>query len=206
MKKKWTAGRLPWAVVAVVAIAVVIAVGGVFGWTSSPQQPTSPPSAIEWKLAAVWEGTSPLGGPPHSSGIENMYIMKHGSGYDKNSKLSQYVGNPDYCIDVITAGGQNVDVPYEIALDFVVDYRGDANDAALAYANKENTKAGFQWTSGFSYNENSTGAMEYVFDNTNYGQTNGLVYVNAVFDNNGNGWVMPAGAFAGYWIGLWVWG
>jgi hypothetical protein len=119
--------------------------------------------------------------------------MKHDSGYDKNSWLGQYAGNTDYCLDVITGPGQTVDIPYETPFDLVPAVRGDATDPYLAYACKENIKVELQWTSGFDWWDNSTDLVEYVFENSGYGTTTGYVRINAVFDNNGTGWKLPAG-------------
>jgi len=76
----------------------------------------------------------------------------------------------------------------------------------LAYACKENIKAEFEWNSGFSYHENSTDLMECVFENQGYYSASGYLRVNAVFDNNGNGWKLQAGAYTIFTIKYWCWG
>ncbi|MEM2192233.1 MAG: hypothetical protein QXG38_01300 [Candidatus Hadarchaeales archaeon] len=162
-----------------------------------------------WRLAAIWSGSGYFFVSENTDGFENIYIMKHGSGYDKNSWLGQYAGNTNYCLDVITGPGQTVDIPYETPFDVVPAVRADAIDLdgdPPAYASKENVKVELQWTSGFSWHDNSTDLIEYVFENSGYGTTTGYVRINAVFDNNGTGWKLPASSYAGFTVSLWVWG
>ncbi|MFN4132752.1 MAG: hypothetical protein ACK4GQ_00040 [Candidatus Hadarchaeales archaeon] len=186
---------------------LAIAVAGmiIFAWwgLSNPQNRSEAPG---WKLVAMWGGDGSWFSLENPSGIENIYIMKHDSGYDKNSWLGQYVGDNNYCLDVITGSGQTADIPYETPFDLVPAVKGDANDASLAYASKENVKVELEWTAGFSWHDNSTDMIEYVFENSGYGTTTGYVRINAVFDNNGTGWKLPAGSYAGYTVRLWLGG
>lgn len=186
---------VPLAGVGVIALAILVA-------TMIPAVPSGP----RWWLVAVWSSDGTLISPEHSDAIENIYVMRHDSGYDKNSWLGQYAGNTEYCLDVITGPGQTVDIPYETPFDLVPAVRGEASPPPPAYALKENVKVELQWTSGFDWWDNSTDLIEYVFENSGYGTTTGYLRVNAVFDNNGTGWKLPASAYAGFTVRLWLWG
>ena len=196
--KHWTGILL----IAVMALAVLLALS------------SSPTSSPTWRKVVAIRGTLPEGIVEvekflNPSGIENIYIMKHGADYDPNTNLVQYVGDTNYCVAVITGPGQTVSVPYELPLDFVVAVRGEATLGELAYARKENIKVEFEWSGGYYYRENSTDLMEYVFDNYLYGGSwpdGAWVRINAVFDNNGYGWTLPAGGYANYAVTLYTWG
>lgn len=168
----------------------------------------------QWRIAEVMSSDTPVYVfHEHSSYIENIYAIRHDWNYDKYSCLDQYAGNENL-FDVAIESDPALTVPYEVPFDFVVSLRADAeNDVnknsqyyPLAYARKENVKVQLQITGFASYLENSTDLMEYVFENYNYGQTTGYIRVNVVFDNNGNGWTMPAGGSLNYSVTYYLWG
>jgi hypothetical protein len=211
-----TRGNLAWVAVAL-AVALGAAVVASFILPKSPPPSTPPPTSTspEWKVVEVLKHDTPVYVyNAHTSFIENIYAMRHDSGYDKNSWLGQYVGNPNIVFDTASESAPTVTVPYEIPFDFVVAVRADAendnnkfgNPAPLAYATKENMKVEFSMTGFFEYLENTTDLMEFIFENQNYGQTTGYLRVNCIFDNNGNGWTVPAGSSLNYNLKYWLWG
>jgi hypothetical protein len=172
------------------------------------------PFEPRWRLAEVMEWNVPVFIlREHSSYIENIYIMRHDWDYDKSSWLGQYITNENL-FDTASESEPSLVVPYEVPFDFVVSLRADAeNDVnkygfyvPLAYARKENIKVELEITGFASFLENSTDLIEYVFENYDYGLTTGYIRVNVVFDNNGNGWTIPAGGSLGYTIRYYLWG
>jgi hypothetical protein len=168
----------------------------------------------KWRIAEVLSSDSPVYVfREHSSYIENIYAVRHDWDYDKTSSLDQYLGNENL-FDVATESDPSLTVPYEVPFDFVVALRADAeNDVnkygayvPLAYARVENIKVQLEISGFASFLENSIDLMEYVFENYNYGEPNGYIRVNVVFDNNGNGWTLPAGGSLSYTVTYYLWG
>ena len=189
-------------------LAVSLVLAAVFSYTlPSNYEP-------QWRMAEVMKSDTPVYVfHEYSSYIEDVYIMRHDWNYDKSSWLGQYVGNENV-FDTADEDNPDVTVPYEVPFDFVVAVRADAeNDVnkngdyfPLAYARVENIKVELEVTGFYYYHENSTNLMEYVFENYNYGSPSGYVRVNVIFDNNGNGWTIPAGGSLDYTLRYWIWG
>jgi hypothetical protein len=98
----------------------------------------------------------------------------------------------------------HTELPYETSFDIIVAFKMKSPDS-VAYARKENAKVEFSISNAFTYLENSTDLVEFVFENSNYGTTSGWIRVNARFDNDGNGWKLPAGASITLSATLWGW-
>lgn len=191
--------RLPWAAA---ALGVVV-LAGVLGWSMAT--PVATPTS-GWKIIEIRSTDLPTvlaAGIPQTSGIENIHYMKTGSGYDKSENLTTYVGNSTYWMATYTGSGWDGSVAYEVAFDVVVVVKGHSDN--MAYATKENLKAELGLSGDIVYSDNSTDLMEYVFENENYGSNAGWLRVNAVFDNNGNGWTLRAGDSAPFTVKLWQW-
>jgi len=198
-------GNLPWVAAALVVVAIV----GVLGWALYPAAP-APAPALEWRIVAVLEGGIPWEaftggfGGENSPGFENLYIMRHDSGYDKNTDLSTYKNNATYWMTTWNPSeGWVENVEYGTRFDMVWATRVETPQ--MARVCRENLKVEYNLIGDFVYLENSTDAMEVVFENQNYYGTNGFLRVNAIFDNSANGWIMRAGESWNFNVGLWLW-
>lgn len=157
---------------------------------------------------------------PENSGIENVYIMKHGS-YNPSENLC----NNENIYDVIEYSGDTGVLPYEVPFDIVVsvkikadaDYLGDKAAAKLvAYVNPDNMKVELITSGDITFAENSVDENEYAFENNcpftpgahnpGSGTPDDWARVNVIFDNYGNGFTIRAGGSFSYNITLWVWG
>jgi len=194
--------RLPW-IAAAVVIVVAVGLGSwvllqpvtvAHGWTStiSVSGPLSGPIAV---------GLLP--GPYGDFGIENIFIMIHGS-WTPGSNPSTWVKGENY-YENISYNGATVNIPYERLFDILVVYkvRGDN----VAYLRFENTYEYISITGTFSLTENRiAGTTDWVTTSVpwyeNYGAAYGAVgkdYPTAYLrlynyiDNYGNGFKLPAG-------------
>ncbi len=199
-------GNIHWLVAIAVIVAIVVATPVLLGQIVNT-------SASQWRVSSVWAGVVPgemtEGVFGNSSRIAGIYLMRYGSGYNIYENLANYVDNGTYWIDSIPGPDGTLTVEYETLFDILVAVEGDAeNDVPqpMAYACKENIKIQILLTGEITYSDNSTDLVEYVFENDNYYQTNGGIHVNALFDNNGNGWVVRAGQSFNWSISYSVWG
>ena len=175
-----------WATAAVIII-VATAIGA---WKilATPQTVTPPPTGF----ATVTVGSSNVvftSGIPTYSGIENIYLMDTGT-YTKTSDLGTTTTGR---MGVITGTGLSATVPYENTFDIVVAFKVKAPENA-AYAAKENAQIELTASGGFTIGpENSTNSNEYTFASSGENTTSGWIRVNAVWDNSGSGYKLPAG-------------
>jgi hypothetical protein len=173
--------KAKWAIpTAVLVLAMVL------GYALMPA-PTPNFATVKVGTNVVWAA-----GIPTYSGIENVYILKntHAAGFNMNFGDP---ANQENVLGIITASGGSVNVPYEVAFVLVVAHRVKSPENA-AYATVENAKIELGVTGSFTIGpENSTDDKEYVFENSNYGTTNGWYRANAIWDNAGNGYKLPAG-------------
>jgi len=117
---------------------------------------------------------------------------------------STYENNATYWMATWTPGvGWAGTVEYQKRFDMVWATRGETPQ--MARVCRENLKVEYNLIGDFVYLENSTDAMEVVFENENYYGTNGFLRVNAIFDNGANGWIMRAGESWSFNVGLWLW-
>ncbi|MEW6222129.1 MAG: hypothetical protein AB1476_02240 [Candidatus Hadarchaeota archaeon] len=198
---------LPWAGLA----TVVFVVAAVLGWQMSG------PVAPAWNIVEVWDSKNPklpmglAGGVPAVAGFENVYILdyqiqRYNQNFGDNGQ-AWITDNDPVC--VYEGGVDPVTIPYEVRFVMAAAAKVSAPGSApyvMAYARKENTKISLTTSGEFTYSENSTDVMEYVFENSNYGGPNGWIRYNAVFDNNGNGWILRAGTSIDFSVTLWTWG
>lgn len=180
------------------AIASVIVLVAVIGaWALWPTAPTG--TATVSAVAA--SGTVFAAGipPGTASGIENVYIMKSGL-YTKTENLSGH----ENILGVITASGGSVDIPYDTPFDIVIAVKAGTDN--MAYAVLENMEVELTVDGSFSLGpENCTDKN--LFENSGYGTSDGWIRVNAVWDNNGSGYTLPAGGSISLDpIKLWCWG
>jgi len=135
---------------------------------------------------------------PTYSGIENIYIVDntHGGGWAVN------FSNHENVLGTITASGGSCSIDYNKHFVIVVAVKG--HDENMAYVQKENLKVELAASGSFTISaENSSDADEYVFDDG----TPTYIRVNAVWDNNGNGYKLPAGGSLSLdTVKLWLWG
>lgn len=159
-----------------------------------------PPPPDNWPKAVVRgptftiagkRSTQPLALPKDGlTGIENIYLMKHGS-YHPNSNLAE---NSLRWVGVISRSGQTLTIrAYEI-FDLVVAVRAKADGENLAYARKEYVRvwlgASGAFTIPFGY---APDEREYVFYSERYGAPDGYLRMNVVWDNGGEGYVLLPG-------------
>jgi len=181
------ASKLPWVVVVVIVVAAIGA------WAIFRGEPTASPTAPSWGSITVLGFT---GG--QKSGIVNVYIAKTGQDYDEN--WSAVATTDNYYLKQ-TATGQTGNIPYETSFVFLIEVTG--HDDNMAYINLDNLKVELAVTGSFTKTaENTDGGdgaeYQFVLDATHIG-------VNAVWDNNGNFFKLPAGGSIDYTTKLWLW-
>lgn len=188
--------KLPWATVSVIII-IVAAIGA---WAIFGGAPAAPPAGAATITAIAGQGTVFAAGIPAgtASGIENVYIIATGT-YTKTDNLS---GNANI-LGVIEADGGSVNIDYETAFDIVVAVKVGTDN--MAYAVLENMNVSIAVSGSFSITEENT-TDKNLFENSGYGTTTGWVRVNAVWDNAGSGYTLPAdGSITLDPIKLWGW-
>ncbi|TES83715.1 MAG: hypothetical protein E3J91_01670 [Hadesarchaea archaeon] len=178
MEKKITS-KLPWAAVATIIVVVV----GLGAWALLGQAPAGTATIT----AVAGQGVVFAGGIPTgtASGIENVYIIAHGT-YTKTENLS---GNSNI-LGVIEANTGSVNIPYGTSFDIVVAVKVGTDN--MAYVNVDNMNVSLAVSGSFSITEENT-TDKNLFENSGYGTATGWVRVNAVWDNNGNGYTLSAG-------------
>ncbi len=192
IEKKIVRFKLPWAAAAIIIVIVV----GLGTWALLEQAS----AGVATITAAAGQGIVFAGGIPAgtSSGIENVYIIAHGT-YTKTENLS---GNSNI-LGVIEANTGSVNIAYETSFDIVVAVKVGTDN--MAYVNLDNMNVSLAVGGSFSISEENT-ADKNLFENSGYGTATGWIRVNAVWDNNGNGYTLPAGgSIALDPIKLWGW-
>ena len=191
MEKRITS-KLPW----VAAASIIVIAAGLGAWALWGQAPAG--VAI---TAVAGQGTVFAGGIPAgtASGIENVYIIAHGT-YTKTENLS---GNSNI-LGVIEANTGSVNIAYGTSFDIVVAVKVGTDN--MAYVNVDSMNVSLAVSGSFSISEENT-ADKNLFENSGYGTATGWVRVNAVWDNNGNGYTLLAGGSVTLDpIKLWAWG
>ncbi len=196
--RKEMTSKLPW----VAAATIIVIVVGLGAWTLLGQAPAG--TATITGIAGtgtVFAASIPL---DTASGIENVYIIQHGN-YNENDNLC---GNENI-LGVITATLGSVNIAYETSFDIVVAVKSGSDN--MAYVTIDNMKVGLAITGSFTQtDENAPGTYSHMapvpYENSNYGTTSGWLRINAVWDNNNNGYKLPAnGTLTLENINLWGW-
>lgn len=178
------------------------------GWT--PVQSTSGPLATGGVINGV--GWAAIGGTDNV-GIENIYILDVG-GYAGTENDDNFQGGPAYLMGRITATLGSVNIPYENTFAIAVGIKAKAPDN-MAYVRKENMQVDVRLVfpgvtvEENSGNDNSTGAytgVEVLRYATGLGTTSGFIWVNAIWDNAGAGYILGAGNSLDIQrVTLWTW-
>jgi len=164
-----------------------------FPHSSSPLPPDNWPKAVvrgpTFTIASK-RSTQPLAILKGLTGIENIYLMKHGT-YHPGENLAD---NSLRWVGVISYSGQVLTVRANEVFDLVVAVRAKADKENLAYASKEYVRV-WLGTSGaftipFGY---APDWKEYVFYSEGYGTADGYLRMNVVWDNEGEGYVLLPG-------------
>ncbi|MEW6221711.1 MAG: hypothetical protein AB1476_00095 [Candidatus Hadarchaeota archaeon] len=177
----------------VAVLVVVIVFIGVWAATRPvpPPPPVYPTARIRGPVSPVAQ-KRPLIPFPISkgawSGVENIYLMKHGI-YNAGENLAD---NSQRWENVISESGQVVEVLAGNIFDIVVAARVIAPDN-IVYLRKENMKVWLSVSGSFAIPYSyAPDEREYVFDASGYGTAAGYMRVNAVWDNDGEGYELPA--------------
>jgi hypothetical protein len=184
--------KLTWTVAIIVIAAVAIGAWAILG--GAPAAPPAPaPAAPKWiSVTGIPTGSK--------SGIVAVYIAKTGQNYSENWSA---VATSDNYYYKFTENGGSGTIPYETPFVILVEVVG--HDDNMAYVTKENLMVELSITGSFNMSaENSdTGGdgVEYVF-----AQSSSEIGVNAVWDNNGNGFKLPAMGSITWTAKLWLWG
>lgn len=204
--RKAMASKLPWATATAFIIIAAIGTWAIFGGA-----PAAPPAGFATITATAGQGTVFAAGIPSgtASGIENVYIVdnSHGMGYNEN-----FSGNENI-LGVITASAGSVNIPYETRFQIVVAVKVGSDN--MAYVTKENMNVGLAAYGSFTIADENAQApnkhanaqlASYSHDNSGYGTTSGWLRINAIWDNGGAGYVLPAGGTLNLEnIRLWGW-
>jgi hypothetical protein len=185
--EKEMANKLPW-VAAAVLIAAAVGVGAILNQSAAPTNAT---------ISVPRGGVLIAAGIPTYSGIENIYIVEntHAAGWNIN-----FSGNENV-LGTITGTGLTASIPYNTPFRIVVAVKGAHEN--MAYVQKENLQVELAASGSFTIpQENSSNANEYVF-----AESAGVyIRVNAVWDNNGAGYTLPAGGSVSLNpVKLWCW-
>lgn len=194
--------KLPWATVAV--IIVVAAIGAWALWPTAEVPPAG--TAAITGIAGV--GTVFANGVPagNASGVENVYIIATGA-YVDTENIS---GDPDI-LGVITVSGGEVDIAYETAFDIIVAVKAGTEN--MAYVHIDNMNVGLSAYGSFTIADENVDTHAYAHmaawshENDGYDTGTGWLRINAIWDNDGTGYVLPAGGTLNLEnIMLWGWG
>jgi hypothetical protein len=187
--EKEMTSKLPLMTVAL--IIVVVAAIGAWKIFVTPTEVT--PTTHGWSSASVVGFTS-----GQKSGIVAVYIAKTGQNYNDN--WTSVATTDNYYLKQ-TASGQTGDIPYETDFVFLIEVVGD--DDNMAYITADNLKVELSVTGSFTKAaENTDGGdgAESVFTTTA-----SQIGVNAVWDNDGNYFKLPAAGSIDYTTKLWLW-
>jgi post-segregation antitoxin (ccd killing protein) len=201
--EKEMTSKLPWA--AAVLIVAAVGLGAWAIWGGEPAVPTPPPGTASI-TGIAGPGTVFGAGIPAStaSGIENVYIIT--PGYTETDNLSGHAN----IIGVIEADTGTDNIAYDTTFHIVVAVKAGSDN--MAYVTVDNMKVGLGITGSFSLTDENAGDTTashmagWSHDNNGYGTTSGWLRINAVWDNNGTGYQLPAGgSITLQIIMLWGW-
>jgi len=197
--QKEMTSKLPW----VAAATIIVVVVGLGAWALLGQAPvgTATITAVAGQ-GTVFAGPIPSG---TASGIENVYIIANGT-YADTDNLS----GDSNILGVITIDGGSVDIDYETAFDIVVAVKVGTDN--MAYVSIDNMNVGLGAYGSFTIADENVDAhanahmAAWSHDNSNYGTTSGWLRINAVWNNGGTGYTLPAnGSIDIENIMLWGW-
>jgi len=168
-------------------LGAALVIGLVFAWWLLPKPPPEAWPRITGPLIQITSRRGYLAVPVgQESGIERIYIAPTGH-YNPYKDLAK-----QDVLATIRGSNQTVAIPPNSIFDIVVVVRAFAPEA-IVYASKENLAVGIKATGTFEIPfKYSTDDQEYVFENENYGSPQGYVRVNVVWDNYGEGYLLPA--------------
>jgi len=196
--RKEMISKLPW----VAAATIIVVVVGLGAWALLGQAPagTASISAVAGQ-GVVFADVIPAG---NASGIENVYIIT--PGYTETDNLSGHAN----IIGVIEADTGSVNIAYETTFHIVVAVKVGSDN--MAYVRIDNMNVGLGAYGSFTIaDENVDVSSEahmaaWSHDNSGYDTTSGWLRINAVWDNDGTGYKLPAnGTLNLENINLWGW-
>lgn len=186
--EKMMTRRLP-----LVAAAIII-VAAVGAWAILGGTPVTP-------SAGGWTSTSVLGFTGgQKSGIAAVYIAKPGQDFDENwIAVATY---PENYYLVHTDTGGTGDIPYDT--DFVILVEVVGHDDNMVAINLDNIKVELSLTGTLVKSaENTNGGDGQEFQ---FAISGSEIGVNAVWDNDGNYFRLPADTSFNYTVKLWTYG
>ncbi|MFH1820936.1 MAG: hypothetical protein ABH852_00615 [Methanobacteriota archaeon] len=181
---KAMSNKFPW-----VAAAVIIVVAALGAWAVLGT-PAAPGETGVWSDVQNITPGSAYGIPAGSeSGIFAVHFMKNGSGYVTTDNLGAYTQSNDNRIGSFTASGQTIATfPFDTTFDIVVDVIGHNDNMGQININYLMVELQAHKDTGWTLAaENSLNAKEYV-----YNSPADYIYVNAIWDNAGNGYTISA--------------
>ena len=196
--QKEMTSKLPW----VAAATIIVIVVGLGAWALLGQAPagTASISAVAGQ-GVVFADVIPGG---NASGIENVYIIT--SGYTETENLSGHAN----IIGVIETSTGSCNIAYETTFHIVVAVKVGSDN--MAYVRIDNMNVGLGAYGSFTIaDENVDVSAEahmatWSHDNSGYDTNSGWLRINAVWDNNGTGYKLPAnGTLNLENIMLWGW-
>lgn len=174
--------------IAVVAIVAMVGFYSIFGQTTTT---TSPPSGAA--SISIPTGSVVFANPvPTTSGIENVYLMERkANSYENIDNFCAHENIIEYNDNdaVITASGATVSVPYENRFDIIVSIKVDSDNVATL--GEENVMVELALSGAFTLAaENSQDNNEF----ERYFEGSENLFINVLWDNNGEGYILSAGA------------
>jgi len=179
---KWWLKRNYKRLIAVSIIVVIIV------WMLWPKPPPESWPKVKGPIITIDSRRNYLAVPlGQESGVERIYLVPTGH-YDPYKDISKQ----DYLVAIKSSNQSPVAIPPESIVDIVVVVRAFAPEF-VAYASKENIAIAIKCSGSFSIPfEYSTDDQEFIFENENYGKTPGYLRMNVVWDNYGEGYLLPA--------------
>ena len=172
--------------------AAIIIVAAVGAWAILGGTPVTP-------SVGGWTSTSVLGFTGgQKSGIAAVYIAKTGQDYDDNWESAT---TDNYYYKFTSSGGSGT-IPYDTNFVILVEVVG--HDDNMAAVNTDNLKVELSLTGTLvksAENTNGGDGLESQFINNGT-----IVGVNAVWDNDGSYFKLPADTSFGYTTKLWTYG
>ena len=192
--------KLPW------IAATIIIVAAIGAWVVFGGAPATPPGTATITGIAGTGTVFAAGIPPaNESGIENVYIIT--PGYTETENLSGHAN----IIGVIESDTDSCDIDYETTFHIVVAVKAGSDN--MAYVTVENMNVGLAITGSFTASDENAGdsSLSHMaaspHENSGYSSGTGWLRINAIWDNNGTGYVLHAGdSITLENIRLWGWG
>lgn len=195
--------KLPWATVAVIIVVAAIGAWALYGPAGEVPVGHATITGIVGP-GTVFADDVPAG---TASGVENVYIVDndHAAGYEDN-----FSGNENI-LDVIESDTDSVDIVYETRFQIVVAVKVGTDN--MAYVRIDNMNIGLGAYGSFSITDENAGGSSASYmatwshENSGSDTNDGWLRINAIWDNDGNGYVLPAsGTLNLENINLWGWG